>query len=428
MNFQISLLGLNHRSASVDIRERYNLADCAYDGPFPLRLLTGISESYLLSTCNRVEILAVGEPGYFTLKDDLLSAWARAVSAQPQELGRYIYSYQDLDAVRHLFTVASSLDSMVLGEPQILGQMKAAYRKAVEAKSAGVILNRLLHRAFFVAKRVRHETAIAASAVSISYAAVELAKKIFGSMPSHRAMLIGAGEMAELAATHLLQAGIDEIIVVNRTYEHGEELARKFHGRAIKFEDLAASLSLADIIISSTGSREPLINAAYIKDAMSRRKNSPMFLIDIAVPRDIEPAVNEIDNVYLYDIDDLRDVVEENMAGRREEAAAAELIVAEEATRFGQWLENLSAKPTILDLLDRSEKAVQAELRRTLRRLGPVTPETRKALELMGRGIAKRLNHDPITYLKAQGMGKDDPHGRISEVRRIFNLDDQKKQ
>lgn len=420
MDFHILVAGLNHRTADVDVREKYALAE----RPAPLLWqdsdIAGIRESFSLSTCNRVELLAVTD---WDVSDEILAHWAGCRNGSLEELSRYAYLHNDLDAVRHVFEVASSLDSMVLGEPQILGQFKAAYRQGVENRGTGPILNRLMHRAFFVAKRVRHETSIAASAVSISYAAVELAKRIFGSMPAHRAMLIGAGEMAELAAMHLLQAGIDEILVINRTLAHGEALAAKFRGRALPFAELGASLAEVDIVIASTGSSDAVLNAGHVKKAMKARRNRPMFFIDIAVPRDIDPDVNEIDNVYLYDIDDLRDVVEENIAGRREEAERAKLIIGEEVAEFSRWLDTLEVTPTILQLIQRGDRIAKAELARAVKRAGPLAPEVRSAMEALARGIVKKMNHEPLMFLKKDGMGRDNPHGRIDTVRRIYNLD-----
>ncbi|WP_417292875.1 glutamyl-tRNA reductase, partial [Desulfovibrio porci] len=244
MDCDIFLVGLNHRTAGVDVRERFALVNHCDEEHWALPCVGAVSEAMILSTCNRVELLAAGTGD---VSGQVLDCWAKARGAQADELRPYVYIHKNLEAVRHLFSVASSLDSMVLGEPQILGQLKTAYRKAVDSHATGVILNRLLHKAFSVAKRVRTETAVASSAVSISYAAVELAKRIFGDMHSHKALLVGAGEMAELAATHLLQAGIDEILVANRTMARGQELAEQFHGRAIPFEQLAGHLTEVDI-------------------------------------------------------------------------------------------------------------------------------------------------------------------------------------
>ena len=292
MDCDIVLVGLNHRTAAVDVRERFALVKHTDPDTWALPLGGAIHESLILSTCNRVELLAMGTGD---VADQMLRHWAMARGAKVEDLKPYTYSYVNAEAVRHLFSVASSLDSMILGEPQILGQLKQAYRKAAACHATGVILNHLLHKAFSVAKRVRTETAVASSAVSISYAAVELAKRIFGTMQGHRAMLIGAGEMAELAATHLLKNGVDEIVVANRTLAKAEKLAEFYRGRAVPFEDLARHLASVDIVITSTGSQEPIIRARDIRSVLKARRNRPMFFIDIAVPRDVDPDVNGLD-------------------------------------------------------------------------------------------------------------------------------------
>ena len=413
-------MGLNHRTAGVDVRERFALANHCDEEHWALPCTGAVSESIILSTCNRVEILAAGTG---EVAEQVLRNWAGARKSDVEDLRPYVYVHKNLEAVRHLFSVASSLDSMVLGEPQILGQLKTAYRKAVKSRATGVILNRLLHKAFSVAKRVRTETAVASSAVSISYAAVELAKRIFGDMRAHKAMLVGAGEMAELAAMHLLQAGIADILVANRTLVRGQELAKQFNGHAIPFEDMPRHLLDVDIIITSTGSQEPIIRARDIRAALKIRKNRPMFFIDIAVPRDIDPDVNGLDNVYLYDIDDLKEVVEENLATRRDEAAKAAEIVNEEVVQFSRWLASLDMQPTIVDLIKKGQRAAEEELAKTLKRLGPVDDNTREALEAMAGALVRKLNHDPIMFLKHGGMSQEGNGPRISIMRRIFNLD-----
>ena len=420
MDCDIFLVGLNHRTAGVDVRERFALANHCDEEHWALPCIGAVSESVILSTCNRVEILAAGTGD---MAEQILCNWAKARGTDVEDLRPYVYVHKNLEAVRHLFSVASSLDSMVLGEPQILGQLKTAYRKAVKSRATGVILNRLLHKAFSVAKRVRTETAVASSAVSISYAAVELAKRIFGDMREHKAMLVGAGEMAELAAMHLLQSGINEILVANRTHARGQELAKQFNGRAIPFEQMPHYLLDVDIIITSTGSQEPIIRARDIRVALKARKNRPMFFIDIAVPRDIDPDVNGLDNVYLYDIDDLREVVEENLATRRDEAAKATEIVNEEVAYFSKWLASLDMQPTIVDLIKKSQAIAEEELAKTLKRLGPVDDSTRDALEAMASSLVRKLNHDPIMFLKHGGMSQEGNGPRISVMRRIFNLD-----
>ena len=421
MKRRIHLIGLNHRSAAVDVRERYALAEHCSPDRWAIPQGEGVEESFILSTCNRVEVLVagVGEK----LGQHVLECWAAARGRQAAELHGYTYMHEDGDAVRHLFTVASSLDSLVLGEPQILGQLKEAYRQAAESKKTGPILNRLLHKSFSVAKRVRTETAVASSAVSISYAAVELAKRIFGDMSGYTAMLVGAGEMAELAAMHLLQAGVQRIFVANRTYERGAELARQFKGEAIAFDNLFERLTETDIVITSTGAPLPIIHAKDIKEVLKRRRHRPMFFIDIAVPRDVAPDVNSLDNVYLYDIDDLKEVVEENLASRRDEAAKAHHIVSEEVGVFMRWIEQLHAQPTVVELIRRGERIIEEELGRTLRRLGPVDDDTLDALRAMAFAMVRKLNHDPIHFLKNGGMEGGASLERIHLIRRMFRLD-----
>ena len=310
MKKEIHLVGLNYKTAPVEVRERFALTDPEILAKGVVPIDSVVRECLILSTCNRVEITTVarGEGA----KNHLLRQWATVCGRKVEELTPYVYHYKGSEAVRHLFSVAASLDSMVLGEPQILGQLKDAYRAALEQRNARVILNRLLHKAFSTAKRVRTETAVASSAVSISYAAVELAKRIFEDFGQIKAMLIGAGEMAELAAAHLVNAGIASIRVTNRTYERAVQLASRFNGEAAPFDLLLEHLAEVDIVISSTGAHEPIIRAADMKKVLKERKHRPMFFIDIAVPRDIDPDVNSLDNIYLYDIDDLKEVVEEN--------------------------------------------------------------------------------------------------------------------
>lgn len=424
MDHTIHLIGLNHRTAAVEIRERFALADFCSPETWAVPRGDGISESLILSTCNRVEVLVVGKGD--APRQQALACWSRARGRGVDELEPYLYQYQETDAVRHLFSVASSLDSLVLGEPQILGQLKTAYRKAVNADSVGLIINKLLHKAFSVAKRVRTETAVASSAVSISYAAVELAKRIFDDMGSHEALLVGAGEMAELAAMHLMQAGIRRIRVANRTLARAEELAARIGGEAVPFERLFDYLVDADIVITSTGAPDAIIHAREMRDVLRRRKHRPMFLIDIAMPRDIDPDVNNLDNIYLYDIDDLKEVVEENLAQRRGEAEKARAIVAEETDAFSDWMRSLALQPTIVDLVRRGEHIMQEELARTYKRLGPVDDTTREALEVMADSLVRRFNHAPLTFLK-NGFHEGEESGHamqaIDTIRRVFQLD-----
>lgn len=421
----IILAGLSYRTASVDVRERFALTGHTDPETWAVPLRDGetaVSEALILSTCNRVEILAVG---HGDVGPAVLESWAAARNEPLSALKPHAYVLQDDEAVRHLFAVASSLDSMVLGEPQILGQLKDAYRKATVANTTGTVVNRLLHKAFSVAKRVRTETEVASSAVSISFAAVELAKRIFGDMTGHRAMLIGAGEMAELAATHLMQCGVRDLLVVNRTLANARELAARFNGEPLELDALLPRLADVDIVISSTGSPDTVLRAEDVRSVIQRRKNRPMFFIDIAVPRDIDPAVNNLDNVYLYDIDDLKEVVEENMAHRQDEARKAHRLVDEEVADFRRWRHALTLQPTIVDLMHRFERVGNDELAKTLKRLGPVDDATREALEAMVHGMVRKLGHDPLMFLKHAHERGDAAH--IEMVRTLFNLDDRRE-
>lgn len=429
MDTSIFLVGLNHRTANVDIRERFALANHCSQELWAIPCSDNIRENIILSTCNRVEIVASGNT---KTVDELLEDWARARNVSVDELKPYVYTYSHEEAIRHLFLVASSLDSMVVGEPQILGQLKKAYKQAASAKKTGPILNRLLHKAFSVAKRVRTETQVASNAVSISYAAVELAKRIFGDLSQHKAMLIGAGEMAELAAKHLLHFGIEELFVANRTFSRAQTLAEEFSARALPFESINETLPKVDIIITSTGSTDPIIRARNIVGVLRERKNRPMFFIDIAVPRDVDPDVNGIDNVYLYDIDDLKEIVEENLSSRKDEAHKAKKIVEDEVATYTQWLKSLEVQPTIVKLIDRHERIAHEELEHTLRHLDTsrlsaqsdpkeVKEELQNILEPMLQAIVHKINHKPLMYLKGESthLGSIE---RINTIRSVFGL------
>jgi glutamyl-tRNA reductase len=416
----IVVLGLNHKTAPVEIREKLSFSVAEVEETLPrLSRLPGIREAMFLSTCNRVEI-------YFTCDEvDAAAADVRAFLAAYHEIpldlfSRCLYVHNSHEAVCHVFRVASSLDSMVLGEPQILGQIKDAYRTALKHRASGVVLNRLLHKAFSVAKRVRTETGVASSAVSISYAAVELARKIFESLGGKVAMLVGAGEMAELAAQHLLSNGVERVVVANRTFERGLKLAESFGGEAIRFEELHEQLAHVDIVISSTGAPHLVITADNVRAVMRRRRQRPIFFIDIAVPRDIDPAINEIDNAYLYDIDDLQHVIEANISERRREALKAERIVEEEAVKFKGWLQVLEVVPTITSLHDKAEVIRQQELKKTLAHLKDLPQEHAAAIDVLTCSIVHKLLHDPIICLKCPGKERE---ALLDACRRLFNLD-----
>lgn len=425
MHQHVTLLGLNHKTAAVEVRESFALGEKPELGRRIIEAADEVRECFVLSTCNRVEIAAVTRQG-LDPADRICAIWAENLGRSPERLRPHLYVHRDLDAVRHVFRVASGLDSLVLGEPQILGQLKAGYRHAVETGTAGVIVNRMLHKAFTTAKRVRTATGIGASAVSVSSAAVELAKRIFGEMSGKKALLIGAGEMAELAATHLLAAGVAEILVANRTYSRAEELAARFRGRATAFETFVNILPEVDIVISSTGAPQVILRARDLREVLKKRRYKPMFFIDIAVPRDIDPDINGLDNVFLYDIDDLREVVEENLAQRQEEAARAEEIVSSQVEGFGHWLKSLDLAPTIVDLLHYGEDIALRELRKTLKRLGPdVSEETTEALRTLSLSISRKMLHEPIGFLKRRTR-EDSGERFVDLTRRIFNLDREK--
>ena len=417
----IALIGVNHKTASLDLRERL-ACTAGYEGPLAaLSRLESLKEYYLLSTCNRVEIAFVGDDVRRGRTEILAALFAPRVKAA--ELEPHVYQYEQSRAVEHLFQVAASLDSMVVGEAQILGQMKEAYRIAAKTGGTGLVLNKLLHKSFSVAKRVRTETRIGASAVSISYAAVELGRKIFGDLTNKRVLLIGAGEMAELAAEHLLNQGVASVVVANRTLERAVSLARRFRGSAIALAELQGQLQHVDVIISSTGASELILRKEDVRRVMRGRRNRPLFFIDIAVPRDLDPAINELDNVYLYDIDDLQGVIELNRADREREAVKAGRIIAEEVLKFERWLENMASTPTIIQLRNLMEDIVRSEVDKTAGRIGATSTLQQEALEKMALAIASKMLYHPLKYLKAEDhcLSLEE---RIHTVRTVFDLDE----
>ena len=417
----VIVVGMNHKTAPLEIRERLTFA-CG-DGVRPLEELlktAAVREAFYLSTCNRVEVLARA--------DDMDEAIARVKdfillhgNLGPAELEKCLYVYCGSDAVRHLFRVASSLDSMVMGEPQILGQMKDAYRDCVEQKASGIILNKLLHHAFRTAKRVRTETAVAGNAVSVSFAAVEMAKKILGSLEGRTVLLVGAGEMSELAARHLLNNGAGRIIVANRTYARAVQVAEEIHGVPVGFELLEEKLQEADIVISSTGAAGYILTPAMVQGALRRRKNRLLFLIDIAVPRDVDPEVGRIDNVYLFNIDDLQGVVDENVRNRLREAEKAEGIIGEEVLKFAEWYNTLEVVPTIVSLREKAESILRAELERSGSWLRALGEEDRKNVEILATQIINKILHDPVTGLKEESQSNGAmPY--VAAIRKLFRL------
>ncbi|MBI3600319.1 MAG: glutamyl-tRNA reductase [Nitrospinae bacterium] len=418
----IIVLGVNHKTAPVEIREKLAFGEKHVEESLNvLQRFPEIKEKVILSTCNRVEIYArVGnvDEGVRRLKDFIY----KYHRIHDGELENYFYTYFTEDAIEHLFKVSSSLDSMVVGEPQILGQVKDAYTYAKERKATGMILNQLFEKAFSVAKKVRTETRIAENAVSISYVAVELAKKIFGELEGKTVMIIGAGEMSELAARHLISNGARNILVSNRTFEKAVELARELKASAIRFDSIEDELVRTDIVISSTGAPTFIIKKDMVERVIHQRRNRPIFFIDIAVPRDVEPAINEIENVYLYDIDDLQHVVDANVKEREKESQKAVKIVEKEVGQFLNWLDGLEIVPTITALREKAEAIRQKELEEAFSKLGSVSDKERLVIDNLSSAIVNKLLHTPTMNLKKQ-IESTDGHWYIKVVRHLFDLE-----
>ena len=419
----IIVVGLSHKTAPVEIREMVAFSPNDIDKPLSaLVALEGIVEGVIVSTCNRVEIYTTTrdiEGGTASIKR-FIAEWHNL----PCELIEpHLYCYHGEAAIRHLFRVASSLDSMVVGEPQILGQIKTSYGYAAEFRTSGIIMNRLLHKAFSVAKRVRTETSIASSAVSVAFAAIERAKKIFDTLTDKTVLLIGVGEMCELAARHFMANGVHSIMIANRTVERAQKLAEKFSGTAIGLDELFEHLHKADIVLSSTGAPNYIITPKELAKVINKRRNEPMFLIDIAVPRDIDPAVNELDAVYLYDMDDLQQVVASNLENRKQEAEKAELIIADEIGQFYRWIATLELTPTIVAMRKQFDEFRQAELERTLANWKDAPPDAEQRLNALTSALMNKILHTPTAVLKESG--KDDDNRTelyIDTLRALFEL------
>lgn len=419
----ITIIGLNHKTAPIAVRELI-FTGCSEEKNLISQLMAtnGVQEAMFISTCNRIEIVVCidGQPQTIQALRDFL---AKRGGLSAEEMENSLYVHENEKAVRHLFRVAASLDSLVMGEAQILGQVKDAYREALAAGSVGAKLNRLSHRAFRTAKRVRAETAIAANPVSVSYAAVELAKKIFGSLAGKKILLVGAGEMAELTGTHLIGNGAEEIMIANRSPAQAMELAEKFHGSAVSFSAMPEKLAQSDVVISSTGAPYYIISADLIKRTMQQRKNRLLFLIDIAVPRDIEPRAGNIENVYLYNIDNLQDIVDSNMKIRRQEALKAESIVEEEVNKYTDWVKELDAVPTIVLLKTKAQAIVQAEMAKSESWLHNLKPEERQKVEVLINSVVNKVLHNPVASLKEESSEFDSAN-IIALTRQLFQLDD----
>lgn len=381
----------------------------------------GIEEGMILSTCNRVEVLARSTDNAHAAIQILKGFLAERHDLPHEEMNRYTYQLSANKAVRHLFHVASGLDSMILGEPQIQGQVKKAYLTARECGATGPVLERLLQHCLATAKRVRAETGISRHAVSVAFAAVELARRIFGKLPGRTALLLGAGKMSDLVAKHLVANGVEELIVASRTYNNAVAAAARVNGKAVNWDDGLEYLAKVDIVVSCTGASQPIIGKEQIAGAMRGRRGGPLFLIDIAVPRDVEPEANEIDNVYLYDIDGLQGVVDANIEERRAEAQRCKMMIADEAAMFDRWRRSREMAPVIVELREKLLGIGEREVERFRRKLGPLQPYQENAIDELTGAVIRKILHRPIRHLR-DSVERGDTAECTSLYRQIFGV------
>lgn len=417
------LVGLNHETAPVELREKVGLNPEDLNTELN-RLMqdADLKELVILSTCNRTELVA------FALDDDegeanLVSYLADRAGVPLSEIREHIYQFWGLKAVEHIFSVASGLESMVLGEPQITGQVKDAFDRAIEAGTAGARLSSIYRHTIQTVKQVRTQTEVARNAVSISYVAVELARKVFGKLEGNRALLVGAGEMCELAATHLKERGVDAVDVTNRTFARAEQLARRFGGNPYPLENLREALESADIVVSSTGSPEAIIGKQDVEAALKKRKSASLLLIDIAVPRDIDPEVGDLPGVFLFDIDDLQKVIEANKEKRKKEAEKAAGLIARRVREYEKWRRMQDVNPVIVELRRNVEVMRKEELEKSLKNLHGCSEEVRKELDRLSYSIMNKMLHQPITQLKRAAREENLEGGLMSFFRSLFKLD-----
>lgn len=420
---KVLVVGLNHKVADVDVREKLAFnGHKLEEGLMLFRKLPHVKEGIILSTCNRVEL-------YANVDNSDKAAEAIRVflsdyhKINREALDRSLYIHEGMSAVKHVFRVASSLDSMVVGEPQILGQLKDAFELALSKKTTGILLNKLMKKAISVAKRIRTETKIAENAVSISFAAVELAKKIFTDLTKKVFMLLGAGEMAELAAKHLINNGVREVLVANRTYERACDLAKEFNGRPVKFENFIDEMYRADIIICSTGASHYILSKNQMQKVMKERKQRQVFIIDISVPRNIDPEINELDNVYLYNVDDLQGIVDTNIFERKKEAEKAEKIIDEEIETFSKWLQSLDSVPTIIAIREKAEEIKKEELEKLMHKIPGIGQKEKEAIEYMATALVNKLIHPPTAALKEASEDRDI---LVAAIRKLYGIDGSK--
>jgi glutamyl-tRNA reductase len=420
---KLLITGVSHKTAPVEVREclafrEETLAAALAD----LKSREGVSEAVILSTCNRVEITLTTDDGVDpqTVVDSFLE---ERKGIDPGSVAPHIFRYEGREAIHHLFRVAASLDSMVIGEPQILGQLKNAYAAAKDCGAVCGWLDGLLTRAFSVAKKVRSETGIGQMAVSVSYAAVELSRKIFGSLANRTVMIVGAGKMSELAARHLRRSGASHVFVTNRTHQRAVEMAELFQGTPVEYTRFLSMLPEVDILITSSGAPHYILHKEEMQRVRTARRNKPMFLIDIAVPRNIEPSVNDLENVFLYDIDDLQEVVNANLRERMKEADHAEALVKDEVDRMMARLKVAEVTPLIVGLQEQLEQIRTGEIEKVRRRFGPFTPEQEQAIEALTRGIVNKVAHGPISELRNHANHPDGVHV-VAAIRKAFHLQD----
>jgi glutamyl-tRNA reductase len=423
---EIVIVGLNHRSAPIDIRESVAFENSYLQDALPrLRGYPSIHEGVILSTCNRVEVVAAAADSRAAF--DEIKAFLSEQKAHRglSPLDEHIYAYEGEDAVRHLFRVAASLDSMVVGEPQILGQLKQYYDAAQRAGTVGTILHRLFHRSFSAAKRVRSETGIGSGAVSVSSVAMDLARRIFDRFDDKTVMLIGAGKMGDLMARHLRGNGIQSLMITNRTFERAVELAEKIPGSPIRFEDFPRYLKMADLVIGCAGGAEVLVNAALVDKVLRERKQKPMFFIDIGDRRNFDAKINDLDNVYLYNIDDLRTVAEDNLQERSGEAVKAEQIVNEEVQGFARWIAELEQAPTITALRRHFEEIRRREIDKSLGGgLKDLSEQQRAALDDMTNAMVNKMLHGPISHIKRNSQDDEEESALyVAALKKLFDLE-----
>lgn len=415
------VIGLNHKTAPVDVRER--LAVSEGNLPKALNTLSAcrcVAECCILSTCNRTEIYAVIDK--HEAEETLIEFMSGYHNIPRSNFEQHIYKHRGHKAVEHLFSVAAGIDSMMIGENQIISQVKNAFCIAGECDSAKTVLNTLFRQALTVGKRARTETEISRGAFSVGYAAVELARLIFGELHGRTVLIIGAGKMSELTAKHLLSAGAESVLVTNRTFSRAESLAGKFNGRAVPFESLADAVVQADIVISSTGASEPVISREQMAKIMRQRRERPVFIIDIAVPRDIEPSTADLDNVYLYDIDDLQTIVQESADERSKEIEKVREIVIEETRKFSAWMKTLEAVPLIKLLRERLDELKESEWQRSCGKLSHLSEKDKETVRMMMQSLVNKITHSPLVKIKEYASSSDG-YEKLDVARELFGID-----